>query len=221
MEILLSAKNISKTFNKKRVLEKINIEIRKAEIVAISGASGAGKTTLLNILSTLDRPDENNSSSLFIDNHEVFDLKKNDLANFRNQKIGFVFQFHELIPELNVIENICLPGWIKKDIEVKKKAKKLLKYFGLQDFADKKPLTLSGGEKQRVAIARSLINDPKIIFADEPTGNLDSKNSKILFDLFFKLRDDYDCSVVIVTHDENSANKCDRKLLIVDGKIKN
>ena len=221
MEILLSAKNISKTFNKKRVLEKINIEIRKAEIVAISGASGAGKTTLLNILSTLDRPDENNSSSLFIDNHEVFDLKKNDLANFRNQKIGFVFQFHELIPELNVIENICLPGWIKKDIDVKKKAKKLLEYFGLQDFADKKPLTLSGGEKQRVAIARSLINDPKIIFADEPTGNLDSKNSKILFDLFFKLRDDYDCSVVIVTHDENSANKCDRKLLIVDGKIKN
>ena len=221
MEILLSAKNISKTFNEKRVLEKINIEIRKAEIVAISGASGAGKTTLLNILSTLDKPDENNSSSLFIDNHEVFDLKKNDLANFRNQKIGFVFQFHELIPELNVIENICLPGWIKKDIDVKKKAKKLLKYFGLQDFADKKPLTLSGGEKQRVAIARSLINDPKIIFADEPTGNLDSKNSKILFDLFFKLRDDYDCSVVIVTHDENSANKCDRKLLIVDGKIKN
>ena len=221
MEILLSAKNISKTFNEKIVLEKINIEIRKAEIVAISGASGAGKTTLLNILSTLDSPDENNSSSLFIDNHEVFDLKKNELANFRNQKIGFVFQFHELIPELNVIENICLPGWIKKDIDVKKKAKKLLKYFGLQDFADKKPLTLSGGEKQRVAIARSLINDPKIIFADEPTGNLDSKNSKILFDLFFKLRDDYDCSVVIVTHDENSANKCDRKLLIVDGKIKN
>ena len=221
MEILLSAKNISKTFNEKIVLEKINIEIRKAEIVAISGASGAGKTTLLNILSTLDKPDENNSSSLFIDNHEVFDLKKNDLANFRNQKIGFVFQFHELIPELNVIENICLPGWIKKDIDVKIKAKKLLEYFGLQDFADKKPLTLSGGEKQRVAIARSLINDPKIIFADEPTGNLDSKNSKILFDLFFKLRDDYDCSVVIVTHDENSANKCDRKLLIVDGKIKN
>ncbi len=221
MEILLSAKNISKTFNKKRVLEKINIEIRKAEIIAISGASSAGKTTLLNILSTLDKPDENNSSSLFIDNHEVFNLKKNDLANFRNQKIGFVFQFHELIPELNVIENICLPGWIKKDIDVKKKAKKLLEYFGLQDFADKKPLTLSGGERQRVAIARSLINDPKIIFADEPTGNLDSKNSKILFDLFFKLRDDYDCSVVIVTHDENSANKCDRKLLIVDGKIKN
>ena len=221
MEILLSAKNISKTFQGKKVLDNININVKEAEIVAISGASGAGKTTLLNILSTLDRPDWNNSSSLFIDNHEVFNLKENELANLRNQKIGFVFQFHELIPELNVLENICLPGWIKKDVDVKKKAKKLLNYFGLQEFANKKPLTLSGGEKQRVAIARSLINNPKIIFADEPTGNLDSKNSKILFDLFFKLRDDYNCSVVIVTHDEKSANICDRKLLIVDGKIKN
>ena len=221
MEILLSAKNISKTFQGKKVLDNININVKEAEIVAISGASGAGKTTLLNILSTLDRPDVNNSSSLFIDNHEVFNLKENELANLRNQKIGFVFQFHELIPELNVLENVCLPGWIKKDFDVKKKAKKLLKYLGLQEFANKKPLTLSGGEKQRVAIARSLINNPKIIFADEPTGNLDSKNSKILFDLFFKLRDDYNCSVVIVTHDEKSANICDRKLLIVDGKIKN
>ena len=221
MEILLSAKNISKTFQGKKVLDNININVKEAEIVAISGASGAGKTTLLNILSTLDRPDKNNSSSLFIDNHEVFNLKENELANLRNQKIGFVFQFHELIPELNVFENVCLPGWIKKDVDVKKKAKKILKYFGLQEFANKKPLTLSGGEKQRVAIARSLINNPKIIFADEPTGNLDSKNSKILFDLFFKLRDDYNCSVIIVTHDEKSANICDRKLLIVDGKIKN
>ena len=221
MEILLSAKNISKTFHGKRVLEKINIDIRKAEIVAISGASGAGKTTLLNILSTLDSPDENNSSSLFIDNCEVFNLKKNDLANLRNQKIGFVFQFHELIPELNVLENVCLPGWIKKDNNVKKKAIKLLEYFGLNNLINKKPLTLSGGEKQRVAIARSLINNPKIIFADEPTGNLDSENSKLLFNLFFKLRDDYDCSVVIVTHNEENANMCDRKLLIIDGKIKN
>ena len=221
MEILLSAKNISKTFQGKKVLDNININVKEAEIVAISGASGAGKTTLLNILSTLDRPDWNNSSSLFIDNHEVFNLKENELANLRNQKIGFVFQFHELIPELNVLENVCLPGWIKKDVDVKKKAKKLLKYLGLQEFSNKKPLTLSGGEKQRVAIARSLINNPKIIFADEPTGNLDSKNSKILFDLLFKLRDDYNCSIIIVTHDEKSANICDRKLLIVDGKIKN
>ena len=221
MEILLSAKNISKTFQGKKVLDDINIEINNAEIVAISGASGAGKTTLLNILSTLDKPDETNKSSLIIDNQEIFVLGKNDLAVLRNKKIGFVFQFHELIPELNVLENVCLPGWIKKDNNVKKKAEELLKYFGLEDFTNKKPLTLSGGEKQRVAIARSLVNNPKIIFADEPTGNLDSKNSKILFDLFFKLRDDYNCSVVIVTHDEKSANICDRKLLIVDGKIKN
>ncbi len=221
MEILLSAKNISKTFQGRRVLDNIDIEINNAEIVAISGPSGAGKTTLLNILSTLDKPDESNKSSLIIDNEEIFSLGKNGLAKLRNQKIGFVFQFHELIPELNVLENVCLPGWIKKDNDVKKKAEELLKYFGLEDFTNKKPLTLSGGEKQRVAIARSLINNPKIIFADEPTGNLDSKNSKILFDLFFKLRDDYNCSVVIVTHDQKNANICDRKLLIVDGKIKN
>ena len=221
MEILLSAKNISKTFQGRRVLDNIDIEINNAEIVAISGPSGAGKTTLLNILSTLDKPDESNKSSLIIDNEEIFSLGKNGLAKLRNQKIGFVFQFHELIPELNVLENVCLPGWIKKDSDVKKKAEELLKYFGLDGLINKKPLTLSGGEKQRVAIARSLINNPKIIFADEPTGNLDSKNSKILFDLFFKLRDDYNCSVVIVTHDEKSANICDRKLLIVDGKIKN
>ena len=221
MEILLSAKNISKTFQGKKVLDDINIEIKGAEIIAISGASGAGKTTLLNILSTLDKPDDTNKSTLIIENQEIFVLGKNDLANLRNQKIGFVFQFHELIPELSVLENVCLPGWIKKDNDVKKKAEELLKYFGLEDFTNKKPLTLSGGEKQRVAIARSLVNNPKIIFADEPTGNLDSKNSKILFDLFFKLREDYNCSVVIVTHDEKSANICDRKLLIVDGKIKN
>ena len=221
MEILLSAKNISKTFQGRRVLDNIDIEINNAEIVAISGPSGAGKTTLLNILSTLDKPDESNKSSLVIDNEQIFSLGKNGLAKLRNQKIGFVFQFHELIPELSVLENVCLPGWIKKDNDVKKKAEELLKYFGLEDFTNKKPLTLSGGEKQRVAIARSLVNNPKIIFADEPTGNLDSKNSKILFDLFFKLRDDYNCSVVIVTHDEKNANICDRKLLIVDGKIKN
>ena len=221
MEILLTAKNISKTFQGKKVLDDINIEIKGAEIIAISGASGAGKTTLLNILSTLDKPDDTNKSTLIIENQEIFILGKNDLANLRNQKIGFVFQFHELIPELSVLENVCLPGWIKKDNDVKKKAEELLKYFGLEDLTHKKPLTLSGGEKQRVAIARSLVNNPKIIFADEPTGNLDSKNSKILFDLFFKLRDDYNCSVVIVTHDEKSANICDRNLFIVDGKIKN
>ncbi len=221
MEILLSAKNISKTFQGKKVLDNINIEIKKSEVVAISGMSGAGKTTLLNILSTIDKPDNQSNSSLFIDNQDVFNLNNNDLSILRNQMIGFVFQFHELIPELNILENVCLPAWIKKDSNAEIKAKELLEYFGLIDFLKKKPSTLSGGEKQRVAIARSLINEPKIIFADEPTGNLDSKNSKILFDLFFKLRDDYNCSVVIVTHNESNADICDRKLLIVDGEIKN
>ena len=220
MEILLSAKGISKTFQGKKVLDNINIEIMKSEVVAITGSSGAGKTTLLNILSTLDKPDNSNNSSLVISNNDVFSLNNNDLSKLRNEMIGFVFQFHELIPELTILENVCLPGWIKKDNKVENKAKDLLNYFGLIDLIHKKPTTLSGGEKQRVAIARSLINDPNIIFADEPTGNLDSKNSKILFDLFFKLRDDYNCSVVIVTHNENNANICDRKLLIIDGKIK-
>ena len=220
MEILLSAKGISKTFQGKKVLDNINLEIIKSEVVAITGSSGAGKTTLLNILSTLDKPDKSYNSSLHISNHDIFSLNNKDLSKLRNEMIGFVFQFHELIPELTILENVCLPGWIKKDNDTETKAKDLLNYFGLIDLIRKKPSTLSGGEKQRVAIARSLINNPNIIFADEPTGNLDSKNSKILFDLFFKLRDDYNCSVVIVTHNEHNANICDRKLLIVDGKIR-
>ena len=220
MELLLSAKGISKSFQGRKVLDDIDIEIKKSEIVAISGASGAGKTTLLNILSTLDKPDENTNSSLIIDGENIFNLSNADLSKLRNTKIGFVFQFHELIPELNVMENICLPGWIKNDSKVADNANSLISYFGLGKLKNKKPNTLSGGEKQRAAIARAMINNPKIIFADEPTGNLDSINSKILFDIFYKLRDDYDCSIVIVTHNPENAKKCDRKLQIVDGKIK-
>ena len=220
MELLLSAKGISKSFQGRKVLDNINIEIKKSEIIAISGASGAGKTTLLNILSTLDTPDETTNSSLIIDGENIFNLNNSDLSKLRNTKIGFVFQFHELIPELNVMENICLPGWIKNDSKVADNANSLISYFGLDKLKNKKPNTLSGGEKQRAAIARAMINNPKIIFADEPTGNLDSTNSKILFDIFFKLRDDYDCSIVIVTHNPENAKKCDRKLQIVDGKIK-
>lgn len=220
MELLLSAKGISKSFQGRKVLDDIDIEIKKSEIIAISGASGAGKTTLLNILSTLDKPDENTNSSLIIDGENIFNLSNTDLSKLRNTKIGFVFQFHELIPELNVMENICLPGWIKNDNKVADNANSLISYFGLDKLKNKKPNTLSGGEKQRAAIARAMINNPKIIFADEPTGNLDSTNSKILFDIFFKLRDDYDCSIVIVTHNPENAKKCDRKLQIVDGKIK-
>ena len=220
MELLLSAKGISKSFQGRKVLDDIDIEIKKSEIIAISGASGAGKTTLLNILSTLDKPDENTNSSLIIDGENIFNLSNSNLSKLRNTKIGFVFQFHELIPELNVMENICLPGWIKNDNKVADNANSLISYFGLDKLKNKKPNTLSGGEKQRAAIARAMINNPKIIFADEPTGNLDSTNSKILFDIFFKLRDDYDCSIVIVTHNPENAKKCDRKLQIVDGKIK-
>ena len=220
MELLLSAKGISKSFQGRKVLDEIDIEIKKSEIIAISGASGAGKTTLLNILSTLDKPDENTNSSLIIDGENIFNLSNADLSILRNTKIGFVFQFHELIPELNVMENICLPGWIKNDSKVADNANSLISYFGLDKLKNKKPNTLSGGEKQRAAIARAMINNPKIIFADEPTGNLDSINSKILFDIFYKLRDDYDCSIVIVTHNPENAKKCDRKLQIVDGKIK-
>ena len=220
MELLLSAKGISKSFQGRKVLDDIDIEIKKSEIIAISGASGAGKTTLLNILSTLDKPDETSNSSLIIDGENIFNLNNGDLSKLRNTKIGFVFQFHELIPELNVMENICLPGWIKNDSKVADNANSLISYFGLDKLKNKKPNTLSGGEKQRAAIARAMINKPKIIFADEPTGNLDSTNSKILFDIFFKLRDDYDCSIVIVTHNPENAKKCDRKLQIVDGKIK-
>jgi len=220
MELLLSAKGISKSFQGRKVLDDIDIEIKKSEIIAISGASGAGKTTLLNILSTLDKPDENTDSSLIIDGENIFNLSNSELSKHRNTKIGFVFQFHELIPELNVMENICLPGWIKNDSKVADNANSLISYFGLDKLKNKKPNTLSGGEKQRAAIARAMINNPKIIFADEPTGNLDSNNSKILFDIFFKLRNDYDCSIVIVTHNPENAKKCDRKLQIVDGKIK-
>jgi len=220
MELLLSAKGISKSFQGRKVLDDIDIEIKKSEIIAISGASGAGKTTLLNILSTLDKPDKNTNSSLIIDGENIFNLSNANLSKLRNTKIGFVFQFHELIPELNVMENICLPGWIKNDNKVADNANRLISYFGLDKLKNKKPNTLSGGEKQRAAIARAMINNPKIIFADEPTGNLDSTNSKILFDIFFKLRDDYDCSIVIVTHNPENAKKCDRKLQIVDGKIK-
>ena len=220
MELLLSAKGISKSFQGRKVLDDIDIEIKKSEIIAISGASGAGKTTLLNILSTLDTPDETTNSSLIIDGENIFNLNNSDLSKLRNTKIGFVFQFHELIPELNVMENICLPGWIKNDSKVADNANRLISYFGLDKLKNKKPNTLSGGEKQRAAIARAMINNPKIIFADEPTGNLDSTNSKILFDIFFKLRDDYDCSIVIVTQNPENTKKCDRKLQIVDGKIK-
>jgi|TARA_B110000263_G_scaffold67024_1_gene57970 lipoprotein-releasing system ATP-binding protein len=219
MKNILLAKNISKSFNETKVLKEINLSINQGEIISISGPSGAGKTTLLNILGTIETPDDNNDSKLMICERDVFELNDKELSNFRNKNIGFVFQFHELLPEFTCLENVCLPAWIGKNSNVKERAISLFKELGLIDKLDKKPSTLSGGERQRVSVARALINNPKIILADEPSGNLDSKNSKILYDIFFDLRKKINCTFIIVTHNQSLAKKADRQIVITDGKI--
>ncbi len=217
---MISIKNISKTYNKKKVLNKIDLEINQGEIVSIVGPSGAGKTTLLNIMSTLDKPDDNINSKLTIDNIDVVNLNDNKLSKFRNTQIGFIFQFHELLPEFSAIENVIIPAIIKG--ENKKistiKAKKILDSLGLSKVINQQPSQLSGGEQQRVAVARALINNPKIIFADEPSGNLDSKSSELLHKLFFDLRKKHNITFVIVTHNKDLSDMTDRKLNLVDGK---
>ena len=219
MKNILLAKNISKSFNETKVLKEINLSINQGEIISISGPSGAGKTTLLNILGTIETPDDNNDSKLMICERDVFELNDKELSNFRNKNIGFVFQFHELLPEFTCLENVCLPAWIGKNSNVKERAISLFKELGLIDKLDKKPSTLSGGERQRVSVARALINNPKIILADEPSGNLDSKNSEILYDIFFDLRKKNNCTFIIVTHNQSLAKKADRQIVITDGKI--
>ena len=219
MKNILLAKNISKSFNETKVLKEINLSINQGEIISISGPSGAGKTTLLNILGTIETPDDNNDSKLMICERDVFELNDKELSNFRNKNIGFVFQFHELLPEFTCLENVCLPAWIGKNSNIKERAISLFKELGLIDKLDKKPATLSGGERQRVSVARALINNPKIILADEPSGNLDSKNSKILYDIFFDLRKKINCTFIIVTHNQSLAKKADRQIVINDGKI--
>ncbi len=216
--ILLRASSISKKYDSLEVLKSIDLEILEQEVVSITGASGAGKSTLLHILGTLDKSD---SGKLVIDGIEVGELKRDRLASFRNKKIGFVFQFHNLLPEFSAIENVCLPGFIggREFKEVEYRAHELLELLGLKDRIDHKPSELSGGEQQRVAVARSLINDPKVIFADEPSGNLDSTNARALHDLFFKLRDDLEKTFVIVTHNHELAEMSDRKVIIKDGVI--
>ena len=217
---MISIKNISKTYNKKKVLNKIDLEINQGEIVSIVGPSGAGKTTLLNIMSTLDKPHDNINSKLTIDNIDVVNLNDNKLSKFRNTQIGFIFQFHELLPEFSAIENVIIPAIIKG--ENKKistiKAKKILDSLGLSKVINQQPSQLSGGEQQRVAVARALINNPKIIFADEPSGNLDSKSSELLHKLFFDLRKKHNITFVIVTHNKDLSDMTDRKLNLVDGK---
>jgi lipoprotein-releasing system ATP-binding protein len=215
---MLRANGIHKYYGQLHVLKGVNISVNKSEIVSIVGSSGAGKSTLLHILGTLDMPD---SGEIFINNTPVHTLKGKKLAAFRNSQIGFVFQFHHLLPEFTALENVCIPGWItgrrKKDVQ--DEATKLLQLLGLGDRLDNKPNELSGGEQQRVAVARSLINKPSIVFADEPTGNLDSKNAKELHDLFVQLREKFNQTFLIVTHNEELAQMSDRILHMKDGLI--
>lgn len=215
---MLVAKDIKKSYGSLEVLKGVSLEVNKGEIVSIVGSSGAGKSTLLHILGTLDAAD---SGEIEIDEQVVHKLKGKKLANFRNQNIGFVFQFHHLLPEFTALENVCIPAWIAGDKkkEAETRALDILSNLGLADKADSKPAQLSGGQQQRVAVARALINQPKIVFADEPTGNLDSKNAKELHDLFVKLRDDFDQSFLIVTHNEELAALSDRVLHMKDGSI--
>ena len=219
MENILSAKNISKSFDGTKVLKEIDLTIKESEIISISGPSGAGKTTLLNILGTIETPDVKNDSKLMISNTDILGLNDKQLSKFRNKNIGFVFQFHELLPEFTCYENVCLPAWIDDDDNIKDRAISLFKDLGLVEKLNKKPATLSGGERQRVSIARALINNPKIILADEPSGNLDSKNSEKLYDIFFDLRKKIKTTFIIVTHNQSLAKKADRQIIIKDGKI--
>ena len=217
---MILVKNISKTYNNKKVVNEIDLIVNKGEIISIIGPSGAGKTTLLNLISTLDSPDKNDDSIIKINNIDVLNLNDKNLSKFRNTQIGFIFQFHELLPEFTAIENVIIPAIIKgekKSISIKK-AKDLLETLGLSNVINQFPSQLSGGEQQRVAVARALINDPKVIFADEPSGNLDSKSSDLLHKLFFDLRKKLNITFIIVTHNKELSNMTDRKLNLVDGK---
>ncbi len=221
MKPVLKAVQISKNYGELTVLKSIDLEIKEKEVVTIVGPSGAGKTTLLHILGTLDRPNPNPSSQVLINGTDTTLLHDKALSQFRNQHMGFIFQFHELLPEFTALENVCLPSWIAHtDTKAAEQhALALLERLGLKDRANHRPMELSGGEQQRVAVARALINNPKIIFADEPSGNLDSENADQLHDLFFQLRDEQDCSFVIVTHNKELAKRADRSISIIDGAI--
>ncbi|PKQ61403.1 lipoprotein ABC transporter ATP-binding protein [Labilibaculum filiforme] len=215
---MITADKIKKSFGTVDVLKGIDLKITKGEIVSVVGSSGAGKTTLLQILGTLDRPD---SGKVLFDGVDITSYNEKELAAFRNSNIGFVFQFHHLLPEFTALENVCIPAFIAKKsrAEATAKAKELLEMLNLAHRIDHKPAELSGGEKQRVAVARALINDPIVILADEPSGNLDSKTRQELHELFFTLRDRFQQTFVIVTHDMELADMSDRKIIISDGRI--
>jgi len=220
-EHMITIENIHKYYGDLHVLKGVDLHIQKGEIVSIVGASGAGKTTLLQILGTLDLPEKNKNSKLFINETDIYGLSPKNLAKFRNDHIGFIFQFHQLLPEFTAIENICIPAYIKNTpkVEAEKRAMELLGFLGLKKRAHHKPSALSGGEQQRIAVARALMNNPAVIFADEPSGNLDSESAENLHQLFFKLRDEFGQTFVIVTHNEELADMADRKLTMVDGEI--
>jgi len=216
---MIKAENIHKYYGELEVLKGVDLHIKKSEIVAIVGPSGAGKTTLLQILGTLDKP--SSSDALTINDTNIKGLNDKTLSKFRNKHIGFIFQFHQLLPEFTALENVCIPGFIanRSRKEVEKEANEILNFLGLSDRLEHKPNELSGGEQQRVAVARALINKPDVIFADEPSGNLDTVSSRQLHELFFTLRDQFNQTFVIVTHNEELADMADRKLEMKDGKI--
>jgi lipoprotein-releasing system ATP-binding protein len=218
---MIQAKNIHKYYDKLHVLKGVDLNIQKGEIVSIVGASGAGKTTLLQILGTLDKPTVETGTSLLINNEDVLKMKDKALSKFRNLQLGFIFQFHQLLPEFTALENVCIPAFIagKPKPETEAEAKRLLEYLGLSHRVDHKPGELSGGEQQRVAVARALINKPAVIFADEPSGNLDTASAENLHKLFFQLRDEMGQTFVIVTHNKELADMADRKLVMSDGNI--
>lgn len=218
MTSILTASNIQRSYGTLPVLRGIDLTINSGEIVSIVGASGAGKSTLLHILGTLDRPD---AGEVFLADQNVFTLNDNQLARFRNEKIGFVFQFNNLLPEFTALENVCLPGFIagKPEREVRERAQVLLQTLGLPDRGGHFPSQMSGGEQQRTAVARALINQPAVVFADEPSGNLDSHNAEELHKLFFNLRDNFGQTFIIVTHNEALADLADRKIVIRDGQV--
>jgi lipoprotein-releasing system ATP-binding protein len=217
---MLKAKSIHKSYGQLQILKGVDLEVQKGEIVTIVGASGAGKSSLLNILGTLDRPD---SGELYINDIELNKLSNKNLSDFRNRQVGFIFQFHHLLAEFSALENVCIPAFIagKSKSDAEKKAAELLDLLGLKERLHHKPNQLSGGEQQRVAVARALINNPALIFADEPSGNLDSVNALELHELFIKLKNDFRQTFVIVTHNEDLANLSDRTVTMKDGLIVN
>lgn len=218
---MIKAQHLHKQFHDLKVLKDVSLEISKGEIIAIVGASGAGKTTLLQLLGTLDTPSKNENAQLLIDGVDVLKLKDKELAAFRNKKLGFIFQFHQLLPEFSAWENVCIPAFIagRSKEEAKKEAIELLSYLGLEHRTEHFPSELSGGEQQRVAVARALINKPAVVFADEPSGNLDTRSAEHLHELFLQLRNKFGQTFVIVTHNEDLANLADRKLIMSDGRF--